>query len=543
MTAGDLQGNLEVRQYLYSIAETMLCEFMEEDSKELVQMVPCGLKSRHQNMPKEYYDQTIRIPFENTTIPVPYMYEEILTRRYGDYMKLVKSTGGHDYPFFGIQQKEMEEILNFGFQRYLYQPDHTEYRKYNAENVVNIKEGSYKIILREGTNELVDLYQNYLLTRDVSVLTEFQQLAIDMGTMIEKVKGEGTECVKMLEKICESAYLLFQGESKHSLEGELQEFKKLLETEVLCRKEIVFISFNANYWEHMQRLYEEEKSAPFCDVFVLPIPTYRKTYDMQLIEEEYHPELYPDDIAIWDYRKFDFALHYPEKIYIESPYDEYNPTWSVHPFFYSSNLIKYTDELTYIPWFETEDFTATNEREYQNMQYYVTMPGVCYSDCVILSSKETANVYIQKLTEWAGAETKNIWEQKIIVRELKHVLSKNTTVNGTKHLLYYIGTGPLLAHKTQMLKKIKNTCGIFNQYREQVSYIYMTEPGLEETVSKIDPFFYQEYTDVTGKLPRTDLNIEEFMERCDAYYGSASYIANMFRDSGKPVMIQDVQII
>lgn len=542
-TQDNLCENLDVRQYLYSMAESMLWEFKEEESRELVQLVPWGLKGHYQNMPKEYYDQIVRIPFENTTIPVPYRYEEILSRRYGDYMKVVKNVAGHDYPCFGIQQKKLEQVLDFGLQKYIYQPEHTKYREYNADTIADIKKGSYKTILKEAFCGLEELYQQYWMTKDIAVLVELQQLAIDIGTLIESVKGEGKACVKMLEKICESAFLLSQEDTKDDLQTEIEQFGRLLEAEVLSRKEIVFVSFDAKYWNRMQLLYEEEKKNPLSDVYVIHIPTYRKTYDMQLVEEEYHPELYPDDIAIYDYREYDFALRYPEKIYIQSSYDEYNPTWSVHPFFYSSNLIKYTDMLAYIPWFVTDCFTADNEREYLNMQYYVTMPGVCYSDCVILSDDKMVNVYIRKLTDWAGCETQKIWEQKIVVKEPEMISQSHKISNGTKCLLYYVGIGPLLAYKAQMLQKIKNSCEIFDRYKQHLSYFYMTEPEAEEILKKEDPIFYQEYMDVVSQIPQIDLEIEEIMEQCDAYYGCASYIANMFRDSGKPVMIQNVQII
>ena len=41
------------------------------------------------------------------------------------------------------------------------------------------------------------------------------------------------------------------------------------------------------------------------------------------------------------------------------------------------------------------------------------MPGVVYADRVIVQSEQMKKVYVQLLTEFAGENTKPIWEEKI----------------------------------------------------------------------------------------------------------------------------------
>lgn len=58
--------------------------------------------------PKEYYSESIYMPFEYTEIPVPVGYEEILKRKYGDnYMVPYLGGTNHEYPFYRKQQREM----------------------------------------------------------------------------------------------------------------------------------------------------------------------------------------------------------------------------------------------------------------------------------------------------------------------------------------------------------------------------------------------------------------------------------------------------
>lgn len=58
---------------------------------------------------KEWFRDSIRMPFENITIPVPVDYDLVLKATYGDYMKPVKNSAGHNYPFYKEQKQALEE--------------------------------------------------------------------------------------------------------------------------------------------------------------------------------------------------------------------------------------------------------------------------------------------------------------------------------------------------------------------------------------------------------------------------------------------------
>lgn len=60
---------------------------------------------RKSTMPKEWYEDTIQMPFENMEIAVPVGYDGILKTVYGDYTKFSRQGNAHDYPYY----KEMEE--------------------------------------------------------------------------------------------------------------------------------------------------------------------------------------------------------------------------------------------------------------------------------------------------------------------------------------------------------------------------------------------------------------------------------------------------
>lgn len=67
---------------------------------------------RYVATPKEWFNETITVPFENITISVPQRYHEILTNRYGDYMTPVPFTSSHTYPFYKEEEQALRSYLD-----------------------------------------------------------------------------------------------------------------------------------------------------------------------------------------------------------------------------------------------------------------------------------------------------------------------------------------------------------------------------------------------------------------------------------------------
>jgi len=74
--------------------------YNSEEADYLTEM-PCLGNGKDYYIPKESYYSSTRMPFENTTIPVPLNYDLILRKKYGDdYMTPKNIACGHDYPFY-----------------------------------------------------------------------------------------------------------------------------------------------------------------------------------------------------------------------------------------------------------------------------------------------------------------------------------------------------------------------------------------------------------------------------------------------------------
>lgn len=60
----------------------------------------------------DWYSDTIDMPFENTTIPVPVGYDGILKIKYGsNYMTPVQCSSSHDYPFYKKQEASLRTTI------------------------------------------------------------------------------------------------------------------------------------------------------------------------------------------------------------------------------------------------------------------------------------------------------------------------------------------------------------------------------------------------------------------------------------------------
>ena len=111
-----LDRSKPLRKQLWRLADTMNEMFCEEECDNITRLWSPMDKPAPDGKPtwrwrKEWYEDTIEMPFETTTIPVPVGYDEILRSFYGNYMTPKQTRSSHDYPFYKKQQEVLEEAL------------------------------------------------------------------------------------------------------------------------------------------------------------------------------------------------------------------------------------------------------------------------------------------------------------------------------------------------------------------------------------------------------------------------------------------------
>ncbi len=553
----------ELRRKLDIKATELFASFPKENAKNVVQMMPWGLNST-KIMPACCYADSVDLPFEMGTIPVPLNYDYILRMHYNDYMVLYKNTGAHGYPYFIKQKKDF--INQFDIDYPEFRPNVQKILEEasaggnggNSNNTGEVNDENTKMTYKETILSCIQEIERIVgeLPKEKDIndetldkLQDFQQLLIDLGTYIEAIKGENYDLIKLIEELCEKIYLYATSEEIQGVDliSSVAELKNKLSK----RTEAVFLCVGGKYFEVYRKEYEKLMSDEDVEVSVIPLPVYYKNYDGSLRDMKLDYEEYDKLSNVCKYDEYEYEIRHPEKIYFQFPFDEFNETLSVPPYFYSRNLRNVTEELIYIPYLNPDEFNEQNKREYANLKYYVCMPGVVYASRVIVPTENMRANYIGKLAEWLPEIPKEFWEKRIeafdVETQKNCEMSFSVTASEKKTVLYYIEVGYLLRLQEDAIRKIKNSIDVILSAGklnliivvDEVSYTKM-KTLVPEEIRRL-----QELVEEKG-ISLMIGNREKYADcakECDAFFGDAGLAAHLFRNSGKPVMIQDYSII
>ena len=94
------------------LAHRVAAMFNDDYSRYVTRMSLWTVEPHRENMPIHAFDQIIRVPFEQTTIPIPKEYDTILRLTYGDdYMTPIKGGGAHKATFYQEYEEQLMDIF------------------------------------------------------------------------------------------------------------------------------------------------------------------------------------------------------------------------------------------------------------------------------------------------------------------------------------------------------------------------------------------------------------------------------------------------
>ncbi len=209
------------------------------------------------------------------------------------------------------------------------------------------------------------------------------------------------------------------------LQGLALQIQHMTENNIICPKEVVFLPFKTEGWNNLKALYAHYRSMPNTRVYVTPIPYYRKDvwfdpekkpiYEEEEIRKAVLATAEGTEPEILPYQALDLAVHTPDVVVTQNPYDEFGIGFMVDPAFYSTVLQKQTGEVVYVPWFETDEIVSEHGAAWNIACEYIDMPGVIRAGQVLVPSEHMRDVYIDKLTKFAGEETRDRWKKTVAV--------------------------------------------------------------------------------------------------------------------------------
>ena len=439
-------------------------------------------------------------------------------------------------------------------------------------------------LLEKGTNQVGKLIADCRKEDCIGLLTDCQDLAIAIGTRIEKLRGEGTATVSGLEEYCENIYMVgeqLQGQDRLEedadsvaiLTDSLQLVKKTFEEEFPDKREVVFLPYKASMWDSLESVWKAADADPECDAYVVPIPYYTLDGQHNFKDFCYEGNQYPDYVPVTDYREYDLKLHHPDVIYVHNPYDEFNTVTSVSPEFYLKTIKDYTEKLVYIPYFVLQEIDPSNQGAVDAMKHFCFLPGTMYADQVILQSENMRQIYINEYLKAAENQKIKVSRAELEKRFLglgSPKLDKAASVrkedvvipqdwlriiqkpDGTckKVIFYNTSIGALLNSEEKMLAKMKFVFQTFRECKDEVALLWRPHPLIKDTIEIMLPDLWEAYQKIVRQYKQEGWGIyddtadlDRAIAISDAYYGDGSSVVQLCQTAGLPVMIQNVDIL
>lgn len=417
------------------------------------------------------------------------------------------------------------------------------------------------------------------------LLAQCQECAVSIGNAIETMEKKDCVTIPYIQDYCDFVYQIYEALQNNTgsnankiyknLKKQLLRIENSVKNDILVRKEVVFFPYKASMWDSLEGVYLAAREDPECDAYCVPIPYYDRNADGSLGQLHYEGNEYPKNIEVTDWQSYNFEERKPDVIYIHNPYDEWNLVTCVHPRFFSGNLKKYTEELVYIPYFVLQEIEPDDQRTIDSMRHFIWTPGVINADKVIVQSEKMKLIYVNEYLKAAqvnGLQGKHLnrkyLEEKFlglgspkidkvlntkkedleIPRQWLKIIQK---LDGSwkKIIFYNTSIVALLENNEKMLEKMKDVFRIFYENRSKVALLWRPHPLIESTISSMRPQLWGEYEKLVKWYKEEAWGIYDDtsdMDRAvvlsDAYYGDMSSLVPVYQQTGKPVMIQSVDI-
>lgn len=416
-------------------------------------------------------------------------------------------------------------------------------------------------------------------------LVECQETALVLGTYIETLDEKYAGLVTILEDYCENIYQMSEALSDEKqcrkigkkIQKQLAQLENGIRYELPeDKKEVVFLPYAASMWDSLESVWMAADADENTDAYVIPIPYFDKNPDGSFREEHYEGGLYPDYVPITRYDEYDFENRRPDVIFIHAPYDECNHVTSIHPFFYAKNIRNFTDMLVYIPYFVLREIEPDDQIAVDKMKHFCFLPGIIYADRVIVQSEKMRKIYINEYSKAAkemglsgehvdraflGQKILGIGSPKFdkVLAARKEVMEippewlkviQKPDGSFKKIVFYNTSINALLHNDERMFAKMENVFSIFRERSEEITLLWRPHPLIEGTLTSMRPALWEQYKAIRDHYISEGFGIYDDtadMDRAvalsDAYYGDASSIVHLYKATGKPVMMQNADVI
>ena len=221
-------------------------------------------------------------------------------------------------------------------------------------------------------------------------------------------------------------------------------------------------------------------------------------------------------------------------IFIHNLYDNTNFVTSVHPFFYSENIKKFTDCLVYIPYYAT----AGGMSEGQSL-----CPAYAYADYIIIQAEKYRQYFDARIPDNKFLALGSPKFDRVIHKcQNPPIPPQGWDLGGKKVYFFNTSIGGMLGNTEVFLKKMRYVFDIFKG-RDDVCLLWRPHPLMESTFdsmrSMYKPWYEalkKEFIDEKIGIYDDTPDIERTIALSDAYISDTlSSVTALFGVAGKPI--------
>ena len=336
------------------------------------------------------------------------------------------------------------------------------------------------------------------------------------------------------------------------------------EKETHFKKEIVFLPYQASMWDSLESVWKaayEDKE--HCNAYVMPIPYADLNPDRSVAAWHCERDQFPKYVPTLDWQEIDLKAWHPDVIFYHNPYDDFNLVTSVESRYYSRNLKECADKLVYIPYAVEEEVQPGNQEVEDAIAHRVLCPGIMNADVVIAQSEDMRQAWINILTRRTNINDRAYWEKRILglgSPKIDKVLTSRREdfdlsekwkklVAGKKVILYNTSIGAMLRDSDKVCDKLRYVFDVFRN-RDDVVLWWRPHPLMESTFHSMRPQFEKEYLSLEKQYIEEAWGIYDDssdLHRAicwsDAYYGDYSSVVTLYEKTGKPIVLQSMNIV
>lgn len=486
-----------MKKQLHQLLVNLFSLYSRQEASEVV-LMPYWLKDNSHKYKLSYFENQIMIPFETTTIAAPAAYDAVLRIEYGDYMRIVRSGGVHDYPYFREHEEKLIECG--GTAPHIFRFDQKQLfegcaRSSGERAILPTKPGKKEVVFMPYKASTWDAMEN--VWREAKKDPDCDVYVIPMLYCDKKLDGQANE-----------------------LRCDIDKFPDYVDA----------TKYDA---------YDFERRHP--DVIIIQNPYDSKNYTTSV-----HPLFYSNNL-----KKFTDKLVYIPYFVLED-FGVEDRAWYTMRYFASMPGVVNAD-MVVLPSEQMKknyiDFLiewAVMNEELLNDSEGENVSGNKEGLGELLAEALDRKFVVFDRSLWESNGDKDLSTFDIPTEWIGRL--KDSDGNVKKIILYGTTLSTIIQHGYKSVDKMKN---VFDTFKNQSDVVVIWKPDVlvNDALAYSNPELlkaylnaYEQYIDLNVGLLSENVDLETLVKLSDAYYGDASRVANRFRSVGKPVMIENVEI-